>query len=105
MASKTMANAETASESLSPYMDVEPYWVIWQASVPAGGVNRIRRISQDYGSEARAEADAERFRRSGTITWVEQARPLAPLHVPAAAFEALRGNAPAPARDSVRAIA
>ena len=104
MATETMTSAETARENLSPFMDVAPFWVIWQASVPAGGVNRIRRISQDYGSEARAEADAERFRRSGTITWVEEARPLAPAHVPAAAFDALRGVAPAPARDSVSAI-
>jgi hypothetical protein len=104
MASETMAKAETGSENLSAFMDVEPFWVIWQASIPAGGTNRIRRISQEYRTEARAEADAERFRKSGTITWVEEARPMAPVHVPAAALDALRGIAPAPEHDSVTAI-
>ena len=79
---------------LSPYLDTAPFWVIWQTSLPAGGRNRIRRISQDYSTAARAEADAERYRRSGAITWVEEARPLAPVQVPAAALEALRGRTP-----------
>lgn len=77
----------------SAYIDSAPFWVIWQASLPASGRNRIRRISQDYATAARAEADAERYRRSGVITWVEEARPLAPLAVPAAALDALRGTA------------
>ena len=78
--------------------------MIWQASIPAAGPNRIRRISQEYGTEARAEADAERFRKSGAVTWIEETRPLAPKHVPAAALKALRGIAPSPRRDSVTAI-
>jgi hypothetical protein len=66
--------------------------VIWQTSLPANGRNRIRRISQDYATAARAEADAERYRRSGAVTWVEEARPLAPVNVPAEAVDALRGT-------------
>jgi hypothetical protein len=58
----------------------------------------------DDATAARAEADAERYRKSGAITWVEEAHPLAPLHVPAAALEALRGVAPPPRRDAVRTI-
>lgn len=83
-----------AANDLSPYIDTAPFWVIWQTSRPAGGPNRIRRISQDYATAARAEADAERYRRSGAITWVEKAHPLAPAHVPAAALEALRAATP-----------
>jgi|GEM_PF-6232830 len=79
------------ADDLSAYIDTAPFWVIWQTSRPAGGRNRIRRISQDYATAARAEADAERYRRSGAVTWVEEARPLAPRQVPAAAIEALRG--------------
>jgi hypothetical protein len=84
--------AEKTGDDLSAFIDSTPFWVIWQASLPAGGRNRIRRISQDYATAARAEADAERFRKSGTITWVEEARPLAPGNVPAAAAAALRGS-------------
>jgi hypothetical protein len=83
-----------AEADLSAFIDSTPFWVIWQTSLPADGRNRIRRISQDYATAARAEADAERYRRSGAITWVEEARPLAPRDVPAAAVEALRGAAP-----------
>ena len=89
---------------LSAFLDTERFWVIWQTSLPAGGRNRIRRISQDYATAARAEADAERYRRSGAIAWVEEARPLAPHHVPAAALDALRGSVPPPPRDRVTAI-
>jgi hypothetical protein len=89
---------------LSSFLDAAPFWVIWQTSLPAGGRNRIRRISQDYSSAARAEADAERYRKSGAITWVEEARPLAPRQVPAAALAALRGTAPAAPRERVTAI-
>ncbi|HEU0099187.1 MAG TPA: hypothetical protein VFQ67_10475 [Allosphingosinicella sp.] len=85
--------AGEGADDVARYIDSAPFWVIWQTSLPASGRNRIRRISQDYATAARAEADAERFRRSGAITWVEQARPLAPAHVPAAAIEALRGKA------------
>ena len=92
------------AEDLSAYFDTERFWVIWQASLPAGGRNRIRRISQDYATAARAEADAERYRKSGAITWVEEARPLAPRHVPAAAIDALRGTVPPPPRDGVASI-
>lgn len=95
---------QAEAEDASAYLDVAPFWVIWQTSLPAGGRNRIRRISQDYGTAARAEADAERYRKSGAITWVEEARPLAPSHVPAAALEALRGIVPAAPRDGVTAI-
>src|SRR5688572_622182 len=98
-----MASKAAAREAES-FFDTEPFWVIWQASIPAVGTNRIRRISQEYRTEARAEADAERYRKSGAITWVEEARPLAPLHVPAAALDALRGIAPPPARDRITSI-
>ena len=104
MATESMAKADAGSGDLSAFMDTERFWVIWQASVPADGRNRIRRISQEYRSEARAEADAERYRKSGTITWVEEARPMTPLHIPQAALDALRGTAPPPVRDSVTAI-
>ncbi|HEX8239176.1 MAG TPA: hypothetical protein VF574_05480 [Allosphingosinicella sp.] len=98
--SKEMPAGE-AADAASPFIDAAPFWVIWQTSLPAGGRNRIRRISQDYATSARAEADAERYRNSGAITWVEEARPLAPRAVPATALEALRGSAPA---ESVAAI-
>lgn len=100
-------NEAIASESddLSAFLDTERFWVIWQTSLPASGRNRIRRISQDYSTAARAEADAERYRKSGAITWVEEARPLAPLHVPATAIAALRGPAAPPKRDKVTPIA
>lgn len=93
-----------AAGDASAYFDSAPFWVIWQTSLPANGRNRIRRISQDYATAARAEADAERYRRSGAITWVEEARPLAPLCVPAAALDVLRGIVPPKPRDSVTAI-
>jgi hypothetical protein len=95
---------EGMADDASPFIDSAPFWVIWQTSLPASGRNRIRRISQDYATAARAEADAERYRRSGTITWVEKAHPLAPHQIPSAALDALRGvAAPAP-RESVTAI-
>jgi hypothetical protein len=100
MAEVSEAIADEAGD-LSAFLDTAPFWVIWQASLPAGGRNRIRRISQDYSTPARAEADAERYRKSGAITWVEEARPLAPRAVPAAALEALRGGVPS---ESVTAI-
>ena len=102
-----MADVQQSAESaedLSAFLDTERFWVIWQTSLPASGRNRIRRISQDYASAARAEADAERYRKSGAITWVEEARPLAPRHVPAAALAALRGMVPPRPRDGVTAI-
>jgi hypothetical protein len=86
--------ADEAEADVSAFIDVAPFWVIWQTSLPANGRNRIRRISQDYATAARAEADAEHYRRSGAVTWVEEARPLAPHAVPAAALEALRGADP-----------
>jgi hypothetical protein len=86
--------AEETADDVSAFIDATPFWVIWQASLPDDGRNRIRRISQDYATAAGAEYDAERYRKSGTITWVEEARPLAPRKVPAAAVEALRGTAP-----------
>ncbi len=94
MADVTDRVAEDWADDAAPFIDSEPFWVIWQASLPANGRNRIRRISQDYATAARAEIDAGRFRKSGTITWVEEARPLAPRTVPAEAIEALRGKAP-----------
>ncbi len=84
----------TAPASLAGFIDQEPFWVIWQVSQPAKGGNSIRRISQNYATEARAEADAERYRKSGAITWVEQSRPLAPAHVPAEAMAALGAGLP-----------
>lgn len=104
MADVKEIHSEGAANDLSAYLDTAPFWVIWQTSLPAAGRHRIRRISQDYSTAARAEADAERYRRSGAVTWVEKAHPLAPAHVPAAALEALRGAAvPAPG-GSVAAI-
>jgi hypothetical protein len=91
-----MASRKSESpDDLSAFIDTESFWVIWQASLPAGGRNRIRRITQNYATRARAEMDADRFRKSGAITWVEEARPLAPLHVPEEALKALRGPAAA----------
>jgi hypothetical protein len=90
-----------AADDAAAFIDAAPFWVIWQTSVPANGRNRIRRISQDYATAARAEADAERYRRSGAITWVEEARPLAPRTVPAEALDALRGTMP---KEAVTAI-
>jgi hypothetical protein len=103
MADLKVTVRDESADDLSAFLDTERFWVIWQTSLPAGGRNRIRRISQDYATAARAEADAERYRRSGAITWVEEARPLAPCRVPAAAIEALRGIVP-PRRDSVTPI-
>lgn len=96
--------SQEAAVDASAYIDSAPFWVIWQTSLPAGGRSRIRRISQDYATAARAEADAERYRKSGAITWVEEARPLAPRRVPTAALEALRGIVPPPTRDRVTSI-
>jgi len=101
MADVNQVTARDEAGDASAFIDSTPFWVIWQASLPANGRNRIRRISQDYASAARAEADAERYRKSGAITWVEEARPLAPREVPKAAIEALRG---AGSSDSVTAI-
>lgn len=98
-----MATKAAVPEAES-FFDTEPFWVIWQASIPASGANRIRRISQNYASASRAESDAERFRKSGAVTWVEEARPLAPLNVPAEALDALRGVAAPKPRESVSAI-
>jgi hypothetical protein len=84
--------------NVSSYFDTQPFWVIWQVGVAPGGAKRIRRITQQYSSEAMAQADAERFRKSGTVTWVEKATPLAPLYIPAEAVEALKnGGSSAPA--------
>jgi hypothetical protein len=94
MADVKEMHSEGSADDASPFIDSAPFWVIWQTSLPADGRNRIRRISQDYATAARAEADAERYRRSGAITWVEEARPLAPHAVPAEAIEVLRGKAP-----------
>ena len=104
MAIETMEAGVAETREADAFYDTRPYWVIWQASIPAAGPNRIRRISQEYGTAARAEADAERFRKSGAVTWIEETRPLAPKHVPAAALDALRGIAPAAKRESVTAI-
>lgn len=101
MADVKEMHSEDSADDISDFIDATPFWVIWQASLPASGRNRIRRISQDYATAARAEHDAERYRRSGTITWVEEARPLAPRAVPAEAIEVLRG---AGASGSVSAI-
>lgn len=100
---KEMGSGEAPGDA-SAYIDAAPFWVIWQTSLPASGRNRIRRISQDYATAARAEADAERYRRSGAITWVEEARPLAPVHVPAEALDVLRGLATPPAREGTSKI-
>ncbi|MGZ8285720.1 MAG: hypothetical protein ACXWUQ_08865 [Allosphingosinicella sp.] len=94
MADLNQVTTEGSADDLSAFIDSTPFWVIWQARLPADGRNRIRRISQDYATAARAEHDAERYRKSGAITWVEEARPLAPRNVPAAAVETLRGEAP-----------
>lgn len=77
------------------FFDTDPFWVIWQVGRTPRGERRIRRITQNYGSAALANADAERFRKSGVVTWVEEARPLAPLDVPQAAIEALKDATPA----------
>lgn len=94
MADVNQVIAKEAADDLSDFIDATPFWVIWQTSLPATGRPRIRRISQDYATAARAEFDAERYRKSGAVTWVEEARPLAPRNVPAEAAEALRGQAP-----------
>lgn len=74
---------------LNQFIDTESFWVIWQVGRSPRGDKRIRQISQVYHSEARAQADAERYRRSGVVTWVEEARPLAPSQVPQEAVDAL----------------
>jgi len=104
MASEATVAGDVETREADAFYDTKPYWVIWQASIPAAGPNRIRRISQEYGTAARAEADAERFRKSGAVTWIEETRPMAPQHVPAEALDALRGIAPAAKRESVTAI-
>ena len=86
-------SADSPADEASAFVDSTPFWVIWQVRLPEDGRNRIRRISQDYPTLARAEADAEHYRRSGAITWVEEARPVAPRNVPPEALEALRGGA------------
>ncbi len=96
-------NAGDKEWDLNAFFDTKPFWVIWQIGLAPGGAKRIRRITQSYGSEALARADAERYGKSGVITWVEKASPLAPLDVPVAAIEALGGPAGAPT--SVGAIA
>jgi hypothetical protein len=104
MESVTEARKGETADDLSAFIDTERFWVIWQVRLPERGGNCIRRISQDYRTEARAEADAERYRKSGAITWVEEARPLAPAHVPAAALGALRGDVAPTPRDGVTPI-
>ncbi|HEY5723701.1 MAG TPA: hypothetical protein VIT45_15420 [Allosphingosinicella sp.] len=104
MASEAIKAGDADLREADSFYDTKPYWVIWQASIPAAGPNRIRRISQEYGTAARAEADAERFRKSGAVTWIEETRPMAPMNVPAEALDALRGIAPAAKRESVTAI-
>ena len=89
------------NEDLSAYIDTAPFWVIWQVNTASHAGQRIRRISDNYKTESRANADADRYRKSGAITWVEEARPLTPSHVPAEALEALAAGAVAPERDSV----
>lgn len=101
MADVKEMQAGDSADDLSAFIDSTPFWVIWQTRLPEDGRNSIRRISQDYPSLARAEHDAEYYRKSGTITWVEEARPLAPRAVPGEALEALRGKAP---DDGVTAI-
>jgi hypothetical protein len=91
-------------QDLSPFMDTQAFWVIWQVGCSPRGEKRFRRISQEYGTQARAEVDAERYRKSGTVTWVEQARPPAPGQVPQAALDAVFATAAAPAKTSVRSI-
>jgi hypothetical protein len=94
------------SESFADFIDTKSFWVIWQVSKPIAGGNRIRRISQDYPTESRALADAERYRKSGAVTWVEEARPLAPANVPQEALESLRAVAePAAGLSSIGAAA
>ena len=80
-------------QDLDRFIDTESFWVIWQVGRTPRGEKRIRQISQQYHTEARAEADAARFRRSGVVTWVEVARPLAPSRVPQAAVDALWATA------------
>ena len=46
---------KAAAREAEGFFDTEPFWVIWQASIPVSGVNRIRRISQNYHSAERAE--------------------------------------------------
>jgi hypothetical protein len=94
-----------AEWDLSAYFDTQPFWVIWQVGTAPGGAKRIRRITQQYGSEAQANADAERFRKSGTVTWVEKASPLAPLDVPQAAIDSLRGVTSEPQSNASVALA
>lgn len=81
-------------QNLDRFLDTEPYWVIWQVAHAPGGERRIRRISQDYRTQAAAVFDADRFRKSGTVTWVEEARPLVPREAPAEAIEALGAAGP-----------
>ena len=76
---------------IDSFFDSEPFWVIWQVSRAPGG-NRIRRISQDFKTEARAIAEAERFRQSGAITWIEEA-PARPGPHPSRSARGLEGNA------------
>ena len=88
---------------IDSFFDSEPFWVIWQVSRAPGG-NRIRRISQDFKTEARAIAEAERFRQSGAITWIEEARPLAPARIPPEALAVLR-ETPAATHEDVSRLA
>ena len=84
-----MTREMETKQDLDRFLDTEPYWVIWQVAQAPGGGRRIRRISQDYRTRAAADFDADRFRKSGTVTWVEEARPLAPTEAPAEAIAAL----------------
>jgi hypothetical protein len=82
-----------AGFDISAYFDTEAYWVIWQVGRSPRGERRIRRISQQYGSEALADRDAERYRKSGVVTWVEKTSPPAPRDIPWEAIQALRSPA------------
>jgi hypothetical protein len=91
-------------QDLNQFMDTESFWVIWQVGRSPRGDKRIRQISQVYHSQARAEADAERYRKSGVVTWVEEARPLAPSQVPQAAVDALWATTTPVSTQAVAAI-
>ena len=58
-----MTREMETKQVLDRFLDTEPYWVIWQVAHAPGGGRRIRRISQDYRTQAAAVLDAERFRR------------------------------------------
>ena len=53
MESVTEAANGEAGGDLSAFIDTERFWVIWQVRLPERGGNCIRRISQDYRTQAR----------------------------------------------------